>query len=493
MKKHLLLAGLLAAGSSAFALSITVAPSTGVASTAVTNTIADALAQINAGADANNTITLRSTEGAHVQPDNTTWTINAGKNVDFVAESGRPVIVTSWAAGQYMLIITSGAGCAVSFTGLGWVPEIDLGYGNNVADGISLAGTGASYTLTDCIFAANDGSNGLSSLDGSAAFLQPTSASPSVGGRNVGDDWLQHNSSSANLTISNCVFTGCNDDAIVTLGGAHTVTINQGTVVANVGGAGYQNAGDNETIVIDGSAGRILFAKCGLRTGVGSAADTGPKFFGDVGVSVTMTHTDIVEVTNGGFYDFGGIPTINISDCRIALNNSSGTATGANLSFDDLATDSVATNQVINLTRVTVHDSSAATNTDGIYSNEGATDPRQIFTIVDSIFSGAGDTYANMTNGANPNGASPAPAVSFSAVVTNGPHALGTTGELGTPALNGDPAYASLTYTIGRSQTNPDFLRPQNPAFATASSTSGNIGGIPLLPNATVADWTVLD
>ena len=491
MKKRILaVAALAALCSNASALNILVAPSTGVPSTATTNSIADAIAQINAGVDASNTITLRSTEGALVQADNLSLTLNAGKNVDFVAESGRPVIIVSWATGQYCWILSTGAGCAVTFTGIGFAPEIDLGYGNNVGDGISLTGTGASFSFTDCIFAANDGTNGLSTLDGSAAFLLPTSASPSVGGRNVGDDWIQLNSNTAALTISNCVITGCNDDAIVVLGGGaspQAITIDNGTVVANIGGAGFQGAGSNIAAVIDGTAGRVLFAKCGQRSGFAAATDTGPKFFGSAGVSLNMTKTDVIEATNGGVYFFGNNPTVSITDCRLALNNSGNVTPGGNLAFGSIAAGPVITN--VTLDYVTIHDSAATANTDGVIGAEGATLSAQNYVITNSIFSGAGDTYANMKNDSSSAGASSL-SVATSAIVTAGTHAIPTLGDLTAAAgssVTADPAYASLTYTIGRSATNPDFLRPTDAAYLTASSSSGIIGGI--RPGASVESW----
>lgn len=474
--------------SSAFAVNITVAPATGTLGLNPTTTIADALAQINAAPIGSHTVTLRSTEGNHSQPDNTTWTVSAEHDVSFVAESGRPIVQINHAAGQYMLIVSAQASADVTFNGLGFIPENDLGYTNNVADGISLAGTGAAsnFTFIDCIFAANDGSGGLSSLDGSAPFVQPTGApSPSVGGRNVGDDWIQLNKAGSDLTVSNCVVTGCNDDGILSLGGAGSIiTINQGTVVANIGGGGYQNAADNETIVIDGSGGRVLFANCGLRTAVSSAADTGPKCFGDLGVSFTMSQADVCNATNGGIFFFGAVPSITISDSRIALNNSSNTNTAANLAIDDITGTGGAVNQIVNLSRVTVHDTLATTNSDSIFGGEGVNDGRQTYTIIDSIFSGAGDRFTNMTNSTASGGPSPAPAVTFSAIVLNGPHGIlpANVGDLGSAVapLPNDPNYVSLTYTICRSQSNPSFLLPQNPPYATANSTSGPlVGGSP--------------
>ncbi|MCC6547746.1 hypothetical protein IT570_11320 [Candidatus Sumerlaeota bacterium] len=491
MKKGFLaLAAITLICGNASALNIIVAPSTGVGGSSPTNTIADAITQINAGVDTNNTITLRSTEGALVQADNLVLTLNANKNVDFVAESGRPVIIVSWAAGQFCWSLSTGAGCAVTFTGIGFAPEIDLGYANNTADGIALTGTGASFSFDDCIFAANDGSNGLSTLDGSAPFLAPTSASPSVGGRNVGDDWIQLSSNTAALTFSNCVITGCNDDAIVVLGGGgspQTVTIDNGTVVANVGGAGYQAAGSNIATVIDGTAGRVLFAKCGLRGPFAAATDTGPKFFGSVGVTLNMTKTDVVEVTNGGVYFFGNNPSATITDCRIALNNSGNVSPGGNIAFGSIAAGPVVTN--VTLDYVTVHDSAATANTDGVIGAEGATLSAQNYAITNSIFSGTGDTYANMKNDTSGAGASTLN-VSTSAIVTAGAHAITTLGDLTAASgssVTADPVYASLTYTIGRSQTNADFLRPTDAAYLTASSSSGLIGGI--RPPSSVASW----
>lgn len=487
MRKHFaaLAAFVLCAGT-ASALNIIVAPATGVLATPITTTIADAVAQINAGPDASNTITLRSTEGVHSQPANSTLTISAGKNIDFVAESGRPIIKINWTAGQYMLIISGGTGGVYTFTGLGFIPQIDLGYTSNVADGLSLAGTGVtSFTFDDCIFAANDGLDGLSSLDGSAPFLCPTgAASPFLGGRNVGDDWIQLNAAGASLTISNSVITGCNDDGVLSVAGpatvGNTVTINNGTVIANIGGAGSQKAAANETWLFDGTAGRVLFAKCGLRNATyqvgaaGAAFDTGPKAFSNGG-SFTLIKTDVIEASNGGVFDFGGLASIKMTDCRIALNNTSATATAANISISDITGTAGAINPAIELTNVTIHDAGSA---DSIFASEGATQPRQNYFIWDSIVSGAGDSFANMTNATNSNGPSPAPIMKFSSIVQAGTHAIATVGDLAgaeTP-LTTDPVYASLAYTIGRSQANADFLRPTDAAYLTASSAGGRIG-----------------
>lgn len=452
--------------SSAMAVSVTVAPTTGVGGTAVTNTILDAIAQINAGADATNTITLRSTEGPIVLTDDETWTIAAGKSIDWVAETGQPIVViNNLTGGTDFLNIVADAASAENFsmTGIAFIPEVGIPYLTTNADGIHI--TGGNWTFTDCVFSANDGSNGVYSQNAENAF----------GVNNVGDDWLELYAPTGDVTLSNCAISGCWDDAILfddgslAAAGSHTLTLDQGTVIANVGGAGIQVFGDNSALVLDGSAGRVQIAECGLRPG----NDTWIKYFWDVGCSIDIDQADLMTCTNGGIFDFEGVPTISITNSRVAFANSDDTGDAANIAIYDASSDS-AYASTITLDNVTVHDAQGSTNPEGIAVFDGATQPTPTWNITDSIFSGAGDTFDLL------NGVLGTVNISTSAVVTSGPDAVGSVGDLGAQTVFNDPIYVSYAYTVGRSQNNPDFLLPQNPAYAGAAS-----GGADLVGGAT--------
>lgn len=489
MKRIILSVFLVCFSLSCYAVSITVAPTTGVEGTATAKTIANAITQINAGADAANAIVLRSTEGAHVLPANTTWTFNAGKSVTFSAESGQPVVrLTQSGTTRYMLIIAAGTAAnnqteTITFNGIAFVPMTALGYATNQGDGIQCSA--GKFVFQGCVFSNNNGSDGVASQEGSIAFVQPSA------GNNVGDDWIQVDTPN-DCTFSNCTVTGCNDDAII-FGGATapnvaTLKLDQGTVIANVGGAGIQMYVHQAALLIDGSAGRVLIAKTGQRTG---APDAGIKFFADVGCSANITKCDIIEGTQAGFYDLDGVSDITITDSRIANCNSGSAASAGLFAVADSYSDSGSTNQIIRFTRCTFHDCLAATPADAFFAAEGSINPRQTYTIQDCIFSGAGDTYANMTNGTSGGGASPAPVVTFSAAVTNGTHALNNVGDLGAGLLAADPQYVSTTYTIGRNQANPDFLLPAAAAYATANSAGQRLKGGAPGNVAGILDWAL--
>ena len=309
----------------------------------------------------------------------------------------------------------------------------------------------------------------------------------------MGDDWLQFNTL-GDWALHHCTVTGANDDAIVTLGATAPVIqqciVDQGTCIANNGGAGFQIAGTYCSVTFDGTAGRVLMAQCGLRTG---AADTGFKNFNAVADSLVVKKTDILDCTLSNICDLGGLVSINISDSRVAfgnLANASGAAGGGLFNIAG-ATLAGGTMQAINIARSTFHETLGSSVLDAFFAQNAATNAAQTFTIIDSIFSGTGDIYTNMTNASATVGPSPAPSKSFTAVVTNGVYAIGDVGQLGASTVNADPAYLSTTYTIGRSQANPNFLMPTAVSYAGQSSTGTFLkGGTPGTP-AAVADWSI--
>jgi hypothetical protein len=190
-------------------------------------------------------------------------------------------------------------------------------------------------------------------------------------------------------------------------------------------------------------------------------------------------------------FDYRVVKSFNLTDCRIAYNNSSDTATHGNLGISNQTLDGGAVNQPVNITRCTIHEAGVATGQSSCFAAQNAGNQAQTYTIIDSVFSGAGDTFATMTNKLASGGASPAPVKTFTAVVTNGPFAIGDVGDLGTSTVNADPAYASTTYTVGRSQANPDFLMPTAAAFAGQSSTGAYLKGGASGTPAAVADWAI--
>jgi len=484
-------AALAMSSSTGFAVSVIVAPNTGIVGTPITNTIDDAIAQVNNGADTSNTIVLLSTEGPHVVPAYDTWSFNVDKSVEFLAATGQPIIRLSadGSAQHYMLTIGAGANAnnqteTVTFTNIAIIPPTGLNYVNNQNDGISA--TAGNFVFNNCVLSNNNGSDGVASQEGAVPFVD------SPAGNNVGDDWFQMNGAN-NVTFSHCTITGAADDAIITLGAitpaVSTVRLDKGTCMSNNGGAGIQVAGTQAAVVCDGSAGRVLIANNGFRTGGGF--DRGIKYFASTSCSLTMTKTDVVGQSSAGIIDYNGIDFFDISDCRIADNNTSGDIGGANLSIVAVGNGGIV--QPINMTRVTVHNAypgSSAAPQDSLLAQENAGDPAQAYTITDSIISGADDVFDNMTNSIASAGPSPAPVLSHTAVVTAGPDAIANPGDLSGASVSADPAYMSETYTIGRSQENGAFLQPTSPTYATASSTAGPLRGGAPAPIAAVADWS---
>lgn len=473
------LTSLVAVGGICNALTVTVAPTTGVAGTAVTNSIADAITQINAAADAANSVILRSTEGVHALTANTTIAPTAGKSIAFTAQSGQPIIKLQHTSGQYMLTLTPGATDTLTFSGIAFIPPAGLAYTNNVADGIRL--NAGNYSFTNCIFSNNNGSDGVASQDASANFV---AGAP---GNNVGDDWFTA-VALVNATWSNCSITGCNDEVVVIITAAastRTLTFNQGTVIANIGGAAVQFANNNTAVIFDGSAGRCLIAKVGLG---GGGADAGIKAFWDATCTLSLTNTDIADCALAAISDFEGLDSISITDSRIALNNSSdstGVAGGGNFMIDDGSNDNNLSPEAVSITRSTFHNARGTVNPVSFFVADGAAEPNVTFTIINSIFSGAADTFDML----NPNSTG-AVNKTFTAVVTAGPDAVGAVGDLGAGSISADPQYVSYTYTIGRNQLNANFLKPSNPAYVTANSTGGALlGGAPVV--ASVNDYMI--
>ena len=472
--------GVLAVAALSPAVSVLVAPVSGP-----TTTIEAAVAAVNAGADTSNTITLRSTEGPIILPTNTTWTFLDGKSCDFVAESGQPIVRLSQASSRYMLTVgrttnVNQPSDFYTFTGIAFIPPTGLAYASNVGDGLSCAS--GNFIFTNCVFSSNNGTNGVASQEGAAAFVDnPT-------GNNVGDDWLQFNTA-GDATLHHCTVTGAADDAVILIGAASPVvalfTADQGTCIANNGGAGIQVAYSQVASLLDGTAGRVQLVKSGLRS---ASNDTGIKIFSAIDNGITIIKTDICDNNLGNIVDYNGLVSLNITDSRIAFGNAGDQSGASNLSF--IATGVTGLNQPVNITRSTIHDALGATFADGAVASQAADNGLQIYTIIDSIFSGANDTFANMTNKLS-TPVSPAVVKTFTAVVTNGAHAVANAGDLGTGSVNADPAYVSVTYTIGRSQDNPNFLMPSSASYAGQSSTGTFLkGGTPGTP-ASVTDWSV--
>jgi len=464
--------------SGAFAISVAVNPSTGTNGSNPTDTIGDAIAQVLASPDADNTITLRSTEGPHILPDDPTWDFGY-HNCDIVAESGQPIIVLNSAGRRGIVDITACSTSTLSFSDIAVIPETGLTYADNVGDGFRAYD--ATYVFANVVFSANDGSNGVASQEADVDFASLVN--------NVGDDWFQFYTLN-DVTFSNCTITGAWDDALLFGGGTgadpQVVTLDQGTVIANIGGAGIQVYEPYCELLIDGSAGRVLIAKLGLRSGTN---DTGIKFFYDMGCDLDITKCDIIDCTYGSIFDFDGVPTIDITDSRIAYGNTDDVATAGLLAIDDAYADS-AYGQTINITRCTFHAAGGSSVEDAIVAQEGANEPYQAYNIIDSIFSGSGDTYANMKNDTGAAGSSVSQ--TFCAVVTAGPDAIANSGDLGSGAVSTDPQYLSYNYTIGRAQYNTNFLQPQNTTdYGTAGSGGALLNGGAPPPGTGVYDWNL--
>ena len=209
IRRLLCVAVALAVALPAPALTLTVDPVAGTPGGNPTNSISDALSQINAGPDAVNTVQLVST-AVHVVPNAQVWSINAGKTVNIVAQSGRPVIrLSSGSTGNLRLAVPDLA--VLTVTGIDIIPQTGIAYANNANDSIYASANGlisaqtvqgGQITFTDCIFSANDGSD-------APAGLVPFNNS----GNNFGDDLIQ--ARTIHITFSNCLITGVWDDAIL--------------------------------------------------------------------------------------------------------------------------------------------------------------------------------------------------------------------------------------------------------------------------------------
>lgn len=458
--------------SAAFALNLTVDAVSGTASGNPTNSIIDAIAQINAGSDVDNNVTLNE-NAPHIIPATTVSTIGAGKNIYFAGEPGPDyAIVRLSSGGGYNWTVTQDAshGTSITFTNVGFIPQSGQSYANNGNDGFRF--NNGQVIFTDCVFTFNNGSDGLGSIEGDA---------PYAAANNVGDDWVY--SANAELIFHGCSLSGCYDDAILIGAGSRTgpiqLRLDEGTFVGNIGGAGIQVYDANSAVTLDGTDGRVLIANCGMRAG---APDTGVKFFWDAGCSFTMNKADILGCTNASFYDFEGIPSIDITDSRIALGNSGSATPAANFIISDGSNDS-AYPQIINITRSTFHDCLGnAPDDKGIwFINSSANDPQPTWNISESILSGAGDTFLMVGN------APSTVTTSQIAVVQNGTHAVGAPGDLGTAGTveTNDPAYLSTTYVTGRGQLNGAYLLPTTASYKTAAGGEFLKGGAPGVENVT--------
>jgi len=457
--------------SSVFAIDVVVDPVSGTNGSNPTDTIVDAIAQINAGADESNSVTLLE-NGVHVIPASTVSTINNYKSINFSSEVGADyAVIRLSTGGQYNWTINQDAATtgSVTFKNIGIIPQAGQTYGNNSNDGLRI--NNGTVIFADCVLTNNNGSDGLGSINGDAAY---------TGTDCVGDDWVQ--AVDCALTFSNCTITGCNDDAILInnagAGEPLGLVLEKGTFVGNNGGAGVQVYGANVALVLDGSEGRVLIANCGQRP---STTDTGIKFFWDTGCSLTMNKADVIGCTNAAIYDFEGVPEIDITDSRIALGNSGSATPGGNFVINDTSNDSPYV-QTINITRSTLHDCLGA-DPEGLgirFVNDSANDPQPTYNITDSIISGAGDTFVMLGN------APTAVNRTGGAIVTAGPDAIVAPGDLGTTtgAVVADPAYVTQTYATGRHMNNGEFLLPSAAAYLTAAPDGGILkGGSPATGN----------
>jgi hypothetical protein len=471
-----------------YAISVVVDSVTGVSGTSTTDTIVDAIAQVNAGVDGSNTITLTTT-GIHILPASTVSQLSSGgpKSVDFVASAPIPIIRLSGGSGQSWTINQDTTHTtSVTFTGIAIIPA-DGNIYDAASDGMRCFN--GSIVFTDCLLTVNDvstTSNGIGSYDGGQYF--------SINSSKVADDWIR--SDNADLIFHNTLITGCYDDAILAgaagRAGGITVRLDQGSAIANVGGAGIQVYGANVNVELDGSGAnnRVQIANVGQRPGTD---DTGIKFFWDVGCSLDINEADIVNCPNSAIYDFEGVPSISITNSRIAIGNSKDAVPAGLITIDDVSDDSnYTTNFVID--HSTFHDGQGVTNTTAnlYFINDSVNDPVIDLTITNSIFSGAGDTFILQTT-----------LVSLTnvAVVTVGSHAVQSPGDLGAGSLNSDPDYIQpkmatpkgeksghYALGIGRSKTNANFLKPNSIAYRTGDTGGGELGGAPQGTVVTVND-----
>lgn len=479
MKKTLILISLfMVLCSSLFAMVRTVDPLGGGTDLA----ISDAVAAVEAGNDADNTIILANTAPHQLGVTAQTWTFTK-KNATIIGADpvNRPVVVMpNRATGRYEITLMDNSTTAtitvkdVIFIAPKTATGLPTVQGNNLNDGFLLnhdTGYSGKYIFENVVFSANNGSDAPVSIDGSVPYPATESATYCV----IGDDWMQIDA--GETTITQCVFTGARDDAFVT--GAAKAVINKGTIIANNRGAGIQKYG-GQKLIIDGSEGRVIIANNGVY-----GADCNLKTFADAVPAnptseIIVNKADLVSCANGNYYDFAGDPAT-FTDCRLSSGCITQAADRGQIAFWDADADGPATFDV-KFERCTIVES---LNNKAIYMDANA---KVQLTLKDCVIAGKDDTFNKA--------AAASITLENTAVATEGTFAVANLNNLPAPTRTDDPQFVSVTpFIIGLFATNADYLKVQQCHY-DAFHTGGTdiVGAVPttLEPCANVESWEII-
>ncbi|GAB4313679.1 MAG: hypothetical protein Kow0059_04980 [Candidatus Sumerlaeia bacterium] len=469
----------LAAG--AFALTVQVDPVSGVDNGfSPFQTIPAALAAI-AGADAGpDTVNLR-TNGVHTL--SAQLVVNAAAadgdltiQVD-PGDSGSAVIRLPGTAG-FQIVFSPDGGQTINVSGVSIIGG--TGTGAVGGDGIQVAraaGAGiATVNFTDCVFAANDGTDNPVPYNVNSRTV--------TGASWPGDDYIDYFENTAG-TLTNVKISHTADEGIIVRGSQSVgnvgadVTITGDSAITYCGGRAVQlpfQADPSDTPLkfnmIGSPAERIrIFGNV-----VDNPEPTVTFFNGDV----TLQYVDIVGNNDVGIrVDTDTCDSLNIECTRVAENN--GTQIVFLFTTGDLTQADIKKSTFHNsLTNVALEVDAAVT---GITIN-----------VEDSIFTGSGDQINSVTgNTATLN-------FTNCALVQIGADALGTpvfadlppTSELNTVAQS--PNYVSKTFDVTDPQ-NADFLRVTDlqPVYLTASTLGGELTGGACLPIVNVPPPTAAE
>ncbi len=315
----------------------------------------------------------------------------------------------------------------------------------DVADGICIApqtGTGLTLAMTDILICPNNGANQPVSTDG-LAEEDLTSATP------FGDDGVNLTSATgipvvADLTRVICTNNrnGAGNDGFViypssTVADQNSINFLEGCVASYNERIGIQWGGGGATININGTHANPVLIIGNKTATVGQGGCT--LFNG----TATVNQCIMADNNTAGF-----ATVLSATPAGTGLNSIQNTIIANNLDGGIISADTDASRPAL----VSVHNVTLFANgTDQIRN----TSTQQGFGLTNTIVAGAGTT--GITN----DGA--ACSVSFSALVTNGTHALtATTAGTGTTTMagavtNADPDFVSVNLLSGGA-LNSDFL-----------------------------------
>jgi len=489
----LLVAGLLPCGS--FAITVQVDPVAGTDNgSSPFQTIGAALTAV-AGADAGDDVVNVRSNG--VNGLSAAITINvaaADGNLTIQLDPGDTgsAVVRLAASGGPLLTINVDGGQTLDVSGLSFIGGTGTGAlggdGSQIFNSNSGGGI-ATINFTDCVFAANDGTDNPVPYAVSASTVG-TASFP-------GDDWLDYFADTAG-TLTNVKISHCADEGLIVRGSQNlgetgaNVTLTGDSVISYCGGRAIQlpfQADASDTPLTFNAVGTV---DTRVRLVGNSEAFNEPIITAFNG-NVSLQYVDIVSNNSFGMrVDTDTCDSFSMQCCRVAFNT-------VGMAFLFASGDlSLAT-----INDCTFHDQ---TTPNGVNNVEQAIEVNAATTTVqvdvtDSIFTGFNDRIDIQT------GTTAVVNFDHCAVVIQDPDSLGLpafsdllpTSEVAT--IGASPFYVSTTFDVTDPQ-NPDFLRvtDRNSEYLTGSSTGGELQGgacLPLVNNppplSTGSSWTLYD